>query len=63
MLFPLEIFSTRLVPASKPKVMVAINNNPKALVFEQVKFGFVEDFRQFVPILNEKLKQYEEFNQ
>ena len=39
------------------KVMVAINNDPKSPVFEQVDYK-VEDYRQFVPILIEKLKQY-----
>jgi hypothetical protein len=45
-----------------PKVMVAINNDPKSPVFEQVDYGIVEDHREFVSILIEKLKQLRENN-
>jgi electron transfer flavoprotein alpha subunit len=38
------------------KVMIAINNDPKAPVFEQVDYGVVEDCRVFVPALVEKLR-------
>jgi electron transfer flavoprotein alpha subunit len=41
-----------------PKVMIAINNDPKAPVFEQVDFGIVEDCREFVPILTRKIMEY-----
>ena len=51
-----------MVGLDDPKLMVAINNDPKSAVFEQVDFGIVEDYRQFVPILIEKLKQYRENN-
>jgi electron transfer flavoprotein alpha subunit len=47
-----------MVGITGAKVMVAINNDPKAPVFEQVDYGIVEDCRQFVPILLEKLNQY-----
>ena len=40
------------------KVMVAINNDPKSPVFDQVDLGVVEDCRTFVPILIEKIKNY-----
>jgi electron transfer flavoprotein alpha subunit len=42
------------------KVMVAINNDPKAPVFEQVDYGIVDDCREFVPMLIEKIKEYQE---
>jgi len=40
--------------------MVAINNDPKAPVFEQVDVGIVEDCREFVPLLIEKLKEFKQ---
>jgi len=42
------------------KVMVAINNDAKASVFEQVDYGIVDDCREFVPMLIEKIKEYQE---
>ena len=39
------------------KTMIAINNDPKSPVFDQVDYGVVEDCRVFVPALIEKLKQ------
>ncbi|MBT4269705.1 MAG: electron transfer flavoprotein subunit alpha/FixB family protein [Deltaproteobacteria bacterium] len=38
------------------KIMAAVNNDPKSPVFEQVDFGIVDDCREFVPVLIEKLK-------
>lgn len=38
------------------ELMIAINNDPKAPVFEQVDYGIVEDCRAFVPVLVQKLK-------
>ena len=40
------------------KVMVAINNNQKAPVFEQVDYGIVEDCREFIPVLAKKLQAH-----
>ena len=40
--------------------MVAINNDAKSPVFEQVDFGIVEDCREFIPVLIEKIKKYKE---
>ena len=40
--------------------MVAINNGPKSPVFEQVDYGIVDDCREFVPVLIEKIKEYQE---
>jgi electron transfer flavoprotein alpha subunit len=37
------------------KVMIAINNDPKAPIFEQVDYGVVEDCRVFVPALVNRL--------
>jgi len=42
------------------KVMVAINNDPKSPVFEQVDYGIVDDCREFVPLLIERIKEYKE---
>jgi electron transfer flavoprotein alpha subunit len=44
-----------MVGITSAKVMVAINNDPKAQVFDQVDLGIVEDCREFVPVLVEKL--------
>jgi electron transfer flavoprotein alpha subunit len=41
-----------------PQIMVAINNDPKAPIFEWVDYGIVEDCREFVPLLLEKLAEY-----
>jgi electron transfer flavoprotein alpha subunit len=49
-----------MVGITGAKLMVAINNDPKSPVFEQVDIGIVEDCRDFVPILIEKIKQYKE---
>jgi electron transfer flavoprotein alpha subunit len=38
------------------KLMIAINNDPKAPVFDQVDYGVVEDCRVFVPELVKALK-------
>ncbi len=40
------------------KVMVAINSDKNAPVFEQVDIGIVDDCREFVPVLIEKIKDY-----
>jgi electron transfer flavoprotein alpha subunit len=38
------------------QIMVAINNDPKSPVFEQVDFGIVDDCREFVPVLINKIQ-------
>jgi electron transfer flavoprotein alpha subunit len=38
------------------KTMIAINNDPKAPIFEQVDYGVLEDCHLFVPALVKKLK-------
>ncbi len=40
------------------KVMAAVNLDPKSPVFEQVDYGVVDDCREFVPVLIEKIKEY-----
>ncbi len=40
------------------QIMVAINNDPKSPVFEQVDYGVIEDCRTFTPLLIEKIKSY-----
>jgi len=41
------------------QVMVAINNDPKSPVFEQVDYGIVDDCREFIPLFIEKIKEYQ----
>lgn len=48
-----------MVGISSAKLMIAVNNDPKSPVFEQVDFGIVEDCRVFIPALVDKLKQLE----
>ena len=42
------------------QIMIAINNDAKSPVFEQVDFGIVDDCREFIPVLIEKIKKYKE---
>ena len=42
------------------RVMVAINNDDKSPIFEQVDYGIVDDCRKFLPALIEQIKQYQE---
>lgn len=37
-------------------LMAAVNNDPRSPIFEQVDFGVVDDCREFVPALIEKLR-------
>ena len=48
-----------MVGITDAKVMVAINNDPKSPVFEQVDYDIVEDCREFIPVLVEKLQLYQ----
>jgi electron transfer flavoprotein alpha subunit len=45
-----------MVGISGAKLMVAINNDARAPVFEQVDIGIVDDCRELVPVLVEKLR-------
>ena len=44
-----------MVGITGAKVMITINNDPKAPVFEQVDYGIVEDCRIFIPALVERI--------
>ena len=48
-----------MVGITGAKVMVAINNDAKSPVFDQVDYGVVDDCRKFVPVLIEKIKAYQ----
>jgi len=47
-----------LVGVVDAKVMVAINSDDKSPVFEQVDYGIVDDCREFVPVLIQKIEAY-----
>jgi electron transfer flavoprotein alpha subunit len=47
-----------MVGIAGAQFMVAINNDPKSSVFEQVDFGIVDDCREFVPVLIKKIKEH-----
>jgi electron transfer flavoprotein alpha subunit len=47
-----------MVGITDARVMVAINSDEKAPIFEQVDFGIVDDCREFVPALIERLEEY-----
>jgi electron transfer flavoprotein alpha subunit len=47
-----------MVGITDAQVMVAINNDADAPIFGQVDLGVVEDFRDFVPVLIEKIGEY-----
>ncbi len=49
-----------MVGITNAQVMVAINNDAKSPVFEQVDYGIVDDCREFVPVLIKKIKAYQE---
>jgi len=40
--------------------MIAINQDAKSPIFEQVDFGIVDDCREFLPVLIKKIKAYQE---
>jgi electron transfer flavoprotein alpha subunit len=42
------------------RAMIAINNDAKSPIFEQVDVGIVEDCREFLPVLIRKIKAYQE---
>ena len=41
------------------EIMVAINNDPRASVFEQVDYGIIDDCREFIPVLIDTIKEYQ----
>jgi electron transfer flavoprotein alpha subunit len=46
-----------MVGISNAQVMIAINNDEKAPVFEQVDIGVVDDCREFVPALIKRIQE------
>jgi len=42
------------------QVMIAINNDAKSPIFEQVDYGVVDDCREFIPELIKKIRAYQE---
>ena len=46
-----------MVGILRTKVMVAINNDPKSPVFDQVDYGIVDDLREFVPVLIKRIQE------
>ncbi len=46
-----------MVGITEAQVMVAINDDENAPVFEQVDFGIVDDCREFVPMLIERIQE------
>ena len=42
------------------RAMIAINNDAKSPIFEQVDYGIVDDCREFLPVLIQKIKEYQE---
>jgi electron transfer flavoprotein alpha subunit len=46
-----------MVGITDAQVMVAINNDENAPVFEQVDFGIVDDCREFVPALIDRIRE------
>jgi electron transfer flavoprotein alpha subunit len=49
-----------MVGITGAKVMVAINTDSRSPVFDQVDYGIVDDCREFLPVLIEKIKAYQE---
>ena len=49
-----------MVGVAGAKVMIAINSDKKSPVFDQVDYGIVDDCREFVPVLLEKIREYKE---
>jgi len=42
------------------RLMIAINNDARSPIFEQVDYGIVDDCREFVPVLIQKINEYQE---
>ena len=48
-----------MVGITDAQVMIAINNDENAPVFEQVDFGIVDDCREFIPALIDRIREYQ----
>jgi electron transfer flavoprotein alpha subunit len=49
-----------MVGVTGARLMVAINNDPKSVVFQQVDLGIVENCQDFLPVLMAKIKAHRE---
>jgi electron transfer flavoprotein alpha subunit len=49
-----------MVGVTGARLMVAINNDPKSSVFQQVDLGIVENCQDFLPVLMAKIQAYRE---
>jgi electron transfer flavoprotein alpha subunit len=49
-----------MVGIAGARLMIAINNDAKSPIFEQVDYGIVDDCREFLPVLIRKIKEYQE---
>lgn len=49
-----------MVGVMDARVMAAVNNDDKSPVFDQVDYGVVDDCREFIPVLIEKIREYKE---
>lgn len=49
-----------MVGITGARLMVAVNNDPKSNVFQQVDVGIVENYQDFVPVLIAKIKAHRE---
>jgi electron transfer flavoprotein alpha subunit len=49
-----------MVGIAGAKTMIAVNNDKNSPVFSQVDFGVVDDCREFLPVLLEKIREYRE---
>jgi electron transfer flavoprotein alpha subunit len=49
-----------MVGITGARIMIAINIDAASPVFEQVDYGIVEDCRESVPMLIQKIKEYQE---
>ncbi|MFC1798325.1 electron transfer flavoprotein subunit alpha/FixB family protein [Thermodesulfobacteriota bacterium] len=47
-----------MVGISEAQLMIAINNDPKAPIFHQVDYGIIDDCKEFVPVLIERIKSF-----
>ena len=48
-----------MVGITDARIMVAINTDANAPIFEQVDIGIVDDCREFAPVLIEEIKRYQ----
>ena len=47
-----------MVGITGARLMIAINNDAHSPVFEQVNYGVVDDCREFIPLLTEKIRRF-----